>query len=88
MADKLLTFHGPTHFLEVPGFFTIARGESHEIDDHVAEALVRANPELELTIEDLPAKRGGGKRHAAGDKSQPEAHEGEGQPKDPTDQEE
>ena len=78
MAKKLLTFNGPTHRLEVPGFFNIARGESHEIDEHLAEAIVRANPELELTFQDLPAKSGGGKRHAASE-SQPEAHEGEGQ---------
>jgi len=85
VPDKLLTFHGPTHFLEVPGFFTIARGQSHEIDDHLAEAIERANPELELTITDLPAKSGPKRRTAM---SQPEAHEGEGQPEDTTDQEE
>jgi len=82
--QKLLTYHGPTHFLEVPGFFTIARGESHEIDDHLAEAIQRANPELELEITDLPAKSG----HKRPKKSQPEAHKGEGQPTAPDQQEE
>lgn len=63
---KLLTFHGPGHFLEARGIFKIAVGESVEVSDHVAEALVRANPELALTITDpQPAE--------------PEAHEGEGQ---------
>lgn len=73
---KLLTFNGPTARLEVPGFFNIGRGESHEIDEHLLEAIERANPELDLTITDLP--KGGKNRDAAGD-AQPEAHEGEGQ---------
>lgn len=74
---KLLKFNGPSHFLEVPGFFTIARGESHEIDEHVAEAVVRANPDLDLEITE--AKVTVKKRPAPkGDESQPEAHQGEG----------
>lgn len=83
--DKLLTYNGPEgHFFEVPGFFKIAAGESHEINDHVAEAVVRANPDVPLTVTDIPKKSG----KTAAATSEPEAHEGEGQPEDPTDQEE
>ena len=76
---KLLTFHGPKgHFFEVPGFFKIVSGDSHEIDEHLAEAVVRANPEVPLTLTDPPKKAG--HKAAAEAESQPEAHEGEGQP--------
>lgn len=78
---KLLTFYGPGRYLEVPGHFTLALGESHEVDDHLAETLVSANPNVRLLIDDLPAKRAGAKRRASdGERSQPEAQEGEGQP--------
>ena len=83
--DKLLTFNGPTARLEVPGFFNIGRGESHPIDDHLLEAIERANPELDLTISDLPK---GGKKHGTAGAAQPEAHEGEGQPTAPDPEEE
>lgn len=83
---KLLTFNGPKgHFFEVPGFFKIAAGESHEIDEHVAEAVVNANPKVPLTVTDAPKKSAKSASKAA---SQPEAHEGEGQPEESTDQEE
>lgn len=87
---KLLTFGGPGHFLEVPGFFTIARGESHEIDDHIAEAVVRANPDIDLTITDLPAAKSGASKRRVhdGEESQPAAQEGEGRSMDSTDKEE
>ena len=76
---KLLTFDGPKgHLFEVPGFFTIAAGDSHEIDEHVAEAVVRANPKVPLMITDLPKKRG--HKADAEAESQPEAQQGEGQP--------
>lgn len=72
---KLLTYHGPSHhFFEVPGLFKIAGGESHLVDDHVADRLIAANPAEPLTALPAPSR---GKRP---DRSQPEAHEGEGQP--------
>jgi hypothetical protein len=81
---KLLSFHGPSHFLEVPGFFTIGRGEAHEIDEHLAEAVFNANPDLDITITDLSADAA----DVATPESQPEAQEGEGQPTASTDQKE
>ena len=80
---KLLTYQGPEgHLFEVPGFFTIASGESHEISDHMAEAVLNANPNEPLIVTDLPKTP---KRSAA---SQPEAHEGEGHATAPDPQEE
>lgn len=67
---KLLTFHGPGHFFEVPGHFTLAAGESHKVDDELADTLVSANPHVELTIEAAPERS----------KSKPAARKGEGQP--------
>lgn len=72
---KLLTYHGPSHyFFEVPGLFKIAGGESHLVDDHVADRLIAANPDEPLTA--LPAP----KRDTRPQRSQPEARKGEGQP--------
>jgi hypothetical protein len=67
---KLLTFHGPGRYFVVPGHFTIEAGESHKVDDELADTLVRANTRVNLTIESAQARS----------KSKPEAHQGEGQP--------
>jgi len=83
---KHLHFHGPKgHFFEVPGFFKIGSGESGELSDHMAEAVVNANPDAPLTVTDKPKP---GHDADAEAESQPEAHEGEGQPTAPDSQEE
>lgn len=84
---KQLTFNGKGT-LTVPGQFTVKSGESHKIADAAAAELLQANPGLPVTITDLPVKSGpkrrpkGGRRRASPSSatSQPEAHEGEGQP--------
>ena len=73
---KLLTFHGPSHHVfEVPGQFTLTGdGPSLLVEDDVADRLIAANPHSNLTATPAPRR---GKRDS---ESQPEAHEGEGQP--------
>ena len=67
---KELTFHGKG-ILEVPGFCLLKQGESDELPDEIADAVVRANPGLPVTVSPVHKRR---------QTSQPEAHEGEGQP--------
>jgi len=82
---KRFSFHGPSHVLEVPGYFTLQRGESVDIDDQLAETLLAANPRLVLTVTDTkqrPRTRLGNATlditaEPSGD-AEPEAHSGEG----------
>lgn len=67
---KNLTFHGEG-LLEVPGFCLLKQGQSEELPDEIADAVVRANPGLQVTVSPVHKRRS---------TSQPEAHEGEGQP--------
>lgn len=49
---KTLTFYGPGGRLVVPGSFVLERGESIDIDEELADALVTANPHIELVVTD------------------------------------
>lgn len=75
---KNLTFHGEG-ILEVPGFCLLKPGESEELPDQIADAVVYANPGLPVTVSSVHKRR---------QTSQPEAHKGEGQPTASTDQKE
>lgn len=75
---KRLTFHGPG-LLEVPGFFTIGPGEHEDLDGDFADALVAANPDIDMTVTDIgKAARSAATAPPSGG-AQPEAQQGEGQ---------
>lgn len=83
---KLLTFHGPGHLLTAPGYFTdLPVGVPVEVDDHIARTLLIANPDLILSVEDIPEPAHAPRRRPKttltasppGD-AEPEANTGEG----------
>lgn len=84
---KRLTFHGPGHILKVPGCFTVGLNEPVDIDEHLARALLVANPDLILTVEDIPATRKTRTDGTASGGAEPEARRGEGHNTDPHEEE-
>lgn len=68
--------------LVVPGVARLEQGQSEKVSDAVADALARVTPPLKIEISAVDDDG------HSDPESQPEAHEGEGQPTASTDQKE
>jgi hypothetical protein len=66
---KLLTHVARRGILTIPGVARLKAGQSEQVSDAVADALMRVEPPLPIEISDV----------SSDDESQPEAHQGEGQ---------